>query len=96
MTTLIQRRINKIERLKDDEENWVEDANGIKALAAQFFAGLFSHNSASLDDVNLPNLFPKVNIAYLYSMVKNVDFSEVKDNLFNKRLNYTLITWFPK
>ncbi|BFG30339.1 hypothetical protein CerSpe_166130 [Prunus speciosa] len=47
------------------------------------YANLFSHNSASLDDVALPNLFPEVNVVDLYSLGKNAEFSEVKDSLFN-------------
>ncbi|KAI5335774.1 hypothetical protein L3X38_025908 [Prunus dulcis] len=82
MTTLIQRRRNKIERLKDDREIRVEDANGIKALVVQFFSSLFSHNFAGLDDMAFPNLFFEFNVD-LYSLGKNVEFSEVKDSLFN-------------
>ncbi|CAL2229041.1 unnamed protein product [Prunus armeniaca] len=42
LTTIIRRRRNKIERLKNNEGVWVEEAQDIKGLAMAYFEQLFS------------------------------------------------------
>ncbi|KAI5335918.1 hypothetical protein L3X38_026052 [Prunus dulcis] len=47
LTTIIWRRRNKIERLKDRNGGWVEDAEGIKGLAVEYFQGLFNQDAVA-------------------------------------------------
>lgn len=39
--TLVRRRRNKIEILKDDNGNWVEDDEKLKNIAVEYFSDLF-------------------------------------------------------
>ncbi|CAL9006204.1 unnamed protein product, partial [Prunus brigantina] len=45
LTTVVRRRRNKIERLKDSNGDWVEDAEGIKRLVVEYFQGLFNQGA---------------------------------------------------
>ncbi|CAL8138480.1 unnamed protein product [Prunus armeniaca] len=76
-----RRRRNRIERLKDDEGVWVEDAARIKDLAVGFFSKLFAPVQAAIN-VSLPCFFPSVIDGEIASLVKIIDLLEVKDSLF--------------
>lgn len=42
LSTIIRRRRNKIERLKNEHGEWVEEASAIKDLVVRYFSTLFS------------------------------------------------------
>ncbi|CAL2225696.1 unnamed protein product [Prunus armeniaca] len=47
LTTVVRRRRNKIERLKDSNGDWVEDDEGIKRLVVEYFQGLFNQDAGA-------------------------------------------------
>ncbi|XP_021823802.1 uncharacterized protein LOC110765062 [Prunus avium] len=83
LTTLIRRRRNKIERLKDDNGEWIEGAGGLKKLAVSYFVGLFTQDQQCCTFGDLPSFFPPIEAADLANLAKNVDLIEVKVSLFN-------------
>lgn len=59
----------------------MEDAAGIKDLVVGFFSKLFAPAQAAIN-VSLPCFFPSVTDGEIASLVKKIDFLEVKDNVF--------------
>ncbi|CAL8164027.1 unnamed protein product [Prunus armeniaca] len=82
LTAIIRRRRNKIERLKNNEGVWVEEAQYIKGLAMAYFEQLFSQEIVEHRDLTLPMLFPVIDLADLVLLEKNVDMAEIKRSLF--------------
>ncbi|XP_021805547.1 uncharacterized protein LOC110749696, partial [Prunus avium] len=83
LTTIVRRRKNRIEKLKNDNDLWVEEAEGLKELAVNYFLGLFSMTPRDHSGLSMPNLFPSINDVDLNGLVARVDISEVKESLFN-------------
>lgn len=83
LTTIIRRRRNKIERLKNIVGDWVEEAVGIKALAVTYFSALFSNDHVVDSEIGFPNLFPGIDVADLRLLNRPVALEEVKASLFN-------------
>ncbi|CAL8098739.1 unnamed protein product [Prunus armeniaca] len=83
MTIVIRRRRNKIERLKNEEGFWVEDAAQMKGLAVNYFSNLFSQSNFLPTDITIPNLFPGVNSLVLNGLLRPVTVEEIKTSLFN-------------
>ncbi|CAL8168851.1 unnamed protein product [Prunus armeniaca] len=83
LTTIIRRRRNKIERLKNIAGDWVEEAVGIKALAVTYFSDLFSNDHVVDSEIGFPNLFPGIDVADLRLLNRPVALEEVKASLFN-------------
>ncbi|CAL9010471.1 unnamed protein product [Prunus brigantina] len=82
LTTIIRRRRNKIERLKNNEGVWVEEAQDIKGLAMAYFEQLFSQEIVEHRDLTLPKLFPVIDSADLELLEKDIDMVEIKRSLF--------------
>ncbi|CAL8993823.1 unnamed protein product [Prunus brigantina] len=82
LTTIIRRRRNKIERLKNNEGVWVEEAQDIKGLAMAYFEQLFSQEIVEHRDLTLPKLFPVIDSADLELLEKDIDMAEIKRSLF--------------
>ncbi|XP_021828885.1 uncharacterized protein LOC110769256, partial [Prunus avium] len=83
LSTIIRRRRNKIDRLKNDAGLWVEESDGIKNLAMQYFSELFSPAPVATNSFTIPNMFPSIDPGALESLVADVDMEEVKVNLFS-------------
>lgn len=49
-STLVRRRRNRVESLKNDGGIWVEDKKGLKETAMRFYTDLFSSNSEAGGD----------------------------------------------
>ncbi|CAL9005467.1 unnamed protein product, partial [Prunus brigantina] len=82
LTTIIRRRRNKIERLKNNEGVWVEEAQDIKGLAMAYFEQFFSQEIVEHSDLTLPKLFPVIDSTDLELLEKEVDMAEIKRSLF--------------
>lgn len=54
ISTVIRRRRNKIEMLKDAEGKWVSDKGELESLAIQYYKGLYSLADLSVDKYKLP------------------------------------------
>ncbi|BFG33690.1 hypothetical protein CerSpe_199640 [Prunus speciosa] len=83
LSTIIRRRRNKIERLKNEHGEWVEEASGIKALVVRYFSSLFSQPHVLHTNWDIPNLFPSIDSVDLSMLHKNIDIVDVKESLFN-------------
>ncbi|XP_021803305.1 uncharacterized protein LOC110747435, partial [Prunus avium] len=83
LTTIIRRRRNRIEKLQNDSGEWVENSNGLKELAVNYFLDLFSLPQRDYNSSPIPNLFPQIMATDLTSLIANVSISEVKNSLFN-------------
>ncbi|CAL9031736.1 unnamed protein product [Prunus brigantina] len=82
LTTIIRRRRNKIERLKDENDVWVEESEAIKSVVVKYFSDLFKSRQCLQCNVDIPQLFPCIDDADVAGLVKSVDLQEVKDSLF--------------
>ncbi|VVA30150.1 Hypothetical predicted protein, partial [Prunus dulcis] len=82
LTTIIRRRRNKIERLKNNEGVWVEQAQDIKGLAMAYFEQLFSQEIMEHRELILPNLFSVIDSADLDLLEKEIDMAEIRQSLF--------------
>ncbi|XP_034217323.1 uncharacterized protein LOC117628881 [Prunus dulcis] len=82
-TTIIRRKRNKIERLKNANGIWIEEANSLKILAVDHFSNLFSTTSLGDYVIDPPNLFPPVDVVDLHGLVQPINMTEVKTSLFN-------------
>ncbi|CAL9010431.1 unnamed protein product [Prunus brigantina] len=83
MSTIIRRRKNKIDRLKNDAGVWVDEAEDIKYLAMNYFIDLFSPAHVPTSRSATPNLFPCIDPGQLASLVTTVDLEEIKVSLFS-------------
>ncbi|CAL2271912.1 unnamed protein product [Prunus armeniaca] len=83
MSTIIRRRKNKIDRLKNDAGIWVDEADGIKYLAMNYFSDLFSPAHVPTSRFAIPNLFPCIDSGELASLVTTIDLEEIKASLFS-------------
>ncbi|XP_020412737.1 uncharacterized protein LOC109947231 [Prunus persica] len=82
ITTLVRRRRNRIERLKDINGDWISSKEGLKTLAVEYFHGLFLDDVVDIIRSPLPSLFPHIPEADLAAVSKEVTAKEVQDALF--------------
>lgn len=83
MSTLIRRIRNRIEQLKDDKGYWIEDVNGFKTLAVQFFGGYSLKFFLLLLVFSFQICFHMWIFDSLNVVGKSVELIEVRDSLFN-------------
>ncbi|KAL5858823.1 hypothetical protein ACOSQ4_000119 [Xanthoceras sorbifolium] len=83
LSTMIRRRRNKIEGLRDVNGDWVDDKFGLKRIACDYFISLFSYKNASFDYTSLPALFPTIDDISRENMCKGISEEEVKSSLFD-------------
>ncbi|BBH05413.1 zinc ion-binding protein, partial [Prunus dulcis] len=77
-----RKRRNRIERLKDINGDWISSKEGLKALAVEYFHGLFLDDVVDIIRSPLPSLFPHIPEADLAVVSKEVTEKEVQDALF--------------
>ncbi|KAL5772200.1 hypothetical protein ACOSQ2_012124 [Xanthoceras sorbifolium] len=82
LSTMIRRRRNKIEGLKDINGDWVEDKDGLKLLACNYFKTLFSRKIIDDDYSMLPQLFPTIDECSMRHICRGISDEDVKDSLF--------------
>ncbi|KAL5785608.1 hypothetical protein ACOSQ2_008000 [Xanthoceras sorbifolium] len=85
LSTMIRRRRNKIEGLRDVNGDWVDDKFGLKRIACDYFISLFSYKNASFDYASLPALFPTIDDISRENMCRGISEEEVKSSLFDIR-----------
>ncbi|KAL5846682.1 hypothetical protein ACOSQ3_010206 [Xanthoceras sorbifolium] len=83
LSTMIRRRRNKIEGLRDVNGDWVDDKFGLKRIACDYFISLFSYKNASFDYASLPALFPTIDDISRENMCRGISEEEVKSSLFD-------------
>ncbi|KAL5783915.1 hypothetical protein ACOSQ2_006307 [Xanthoceras sorbifolium] len=83
LSTMIRRRRNKIEGLRDVNGDWVDDKFGLKRIACDYFISLFSYKNASFDYTSLPALFPTIDDISRENMCRGISKEEVKSSLFD-------------
>ncbi|KAK9937007.1 hypothetical protein M0R45_013825 [Rubus argutus] len=83
LTTLIQRRRNKIEGLFDDNDVWTTDCTSMKTIAINYFSRLFTFE-ASLDTLfHIPNLFPDLEAQKISWIQRPLSRAEVNMAMFS-------------
>ncbi|KAK9158591.1 hypothetical protein Scep_005165 [Stephania cephalantha] len=82
ISTLTWRRKNRIERLRDDENNWIDDQEILKEMDVQFYKKLYSEESNVMDHVNWPNRFSHLNMNGEQALIKPVEAEEIKRAIF--------------
>ena len=80
--TMIRRRFNKIEGLKDEEGVWKSDKGSLKDIAINYVQNLFSNQHITASYANLPQMFPRLEGVVLASLNKEVSDEEVRNGLF--------------
>lgn len=54
MSTIIRRRRNRVDMLKNDENRWISDAHELEKLAITYFKKLYSLEDVETDTQSLP------------------------------------------
>lgn len=83
LTTLVRRRRNRVERLKDDTGNWVTKSNALRKLVAGYFQDLFDNKDLHGFSGFLPNLFPQIDHNLIIEACTDVSPEDVKEAMFN-------------
>lgn len=73
LTLVIRRRRNRIEILKKNDGAWVEEAEGIKAMAVEYFLDLFTATPNPATNISIPTLFPGIPTEGMIALVKAID-----------------------
>ena len=71
-----RRRINRIEALKGEDEEWIFDVDQIKNVAVNFYHMLFSEDRAHRDVLNVDVSYPMLTEGVISNM--NIDVKEVE------------------
>ncbi|KAK0592822.1 hypothetical protein LWI29_026048 [Acer saccharum] len=82
LSTLIRRRYNKLEGLKDLNGIWRDDRSSMVTIVVSYFENLFSNIPSSYDYGVLPNLFPRLDEGLLEDLNNPVSEEEVRLGLF--------------
>ncbi|KAL5742374.1 hypothetical protein ACOSP7_029106 [Xanthoceras sorbifolium] len=93
LSTMIRRRRNKIEGLRDVNGDWVDDKFGLKRIACDYFISLFSYKNASFDYTSLPALFPTIDDISRENIDKPVCSNTWKGIKFGAKLLSSGINW---
>lgn len=82
-STMVRKKRNKIEVLKNEFDEIVSDKNEIKGMVTNFFKALYSKEDQG-DDNTFPlrGMFPKLDHSWQESLDADVTFDEIKDALF--------------
>ncbi|XP_008221396.1 PREDICTED: uncharacterized protein LOC103321374 [Prunus mume] len=83
LSTIVRRRRNKIEKLKNNVGVWVEEAIELKKFAIDYFMGLFYSNQPDNTNPPMSKLFPSLREVELNPLVTSININEVKESLFN-------------
>lgn len=80
MATIVRRRANKIESLKDKEGNWVTDKMGLRNTTIRYFSNLFGMDEGSQIPEEWPNLFNSADSCK--DITEEVTLEDVKRAIF--------------
>nr|XP_048326689.1 uncharacterized protein LOC125421532 [Ziziphus jujuba var. spinosa] len=83
LTTLIRRRRNKVDMLKNNKGIWISEKEVLKNIVISFFENLYSCENASSRAISLPNLFPRIEDVDLRELNKPIEDWEIRNALFN-------------
>ena len=75
--TIQWRRCNRIEMLKDNDGNWVQDDNQLKNMAVQFFKLIYTDLNPCYRQYHLIGLFPSLCDSDLANISHLVDDIEI-------------------
>lgn len=83
-STLVRRKRNRVEALKDDSSRWVTEEEELKVMASNFFRNLYSiEDLPNIDNYPLRGLFPKLDSVRLSSLEIDFTSEEIKDVIFS-------------
>lgn len=95
-STIIKKKRNKVEALKDDDGNWVMEEEKLKIMVADYFRRLYSKDD--LDEMSLfplKGVFPKIDDSSLKNIERDITTEEIKDAIFSMGALKALRTgWF--
>lgn len=83
MSTILRRRRNKLERLKNENGDLVYEAVGLKTLTLNYFSNLLSQGQVISFQGHIPKRFPRLESMDISDLMRLVDLSEVQSSLFN-------------
>jgi hypothetical protein len=78
-----RRKKNYIERLRNDENDWVEGTNFLKPLVQQYFSNLFTSEVNETDQVLLDKIMPKVTPLMNEQLLAPFSPEDVKNAVFS-------------
>lgn len=83
LSTLINRRRNKIERLRTNNGDWVSTKADLKKVEGFYFQDLFADNPQACIPIDWPNLFNDRSTELNDSRNAPIDEEEVKHAMFS-------------
>ncbi|CAL1407561.1 unnamed protein product [Linum trigynum] len=81
----IRRRRNKIEALRDDNDNWVTDPHTLASLVFNFFANLCMQDTSSYEDRLPKNSFPHISQEDMLTLLRPFTISDVHKAIFDMK-----------
>lgn len=83
-STLIRRKRNKVEALKDDSGRWISDKEELKSMVSNFFRRLYSKDDQLCQEpYPLRGLFSKLDFEFTKSLEAEITSEEIKDVFFS-------------
>lgn len=83
-STLVKKKMNKVETLRNEVGNWVTEEEEIKAMISKFLKNLYSKDDqVVIDPYPLRGIFHKLDSHKLSSIEAEITSEEIKDAIFS-------------
>ncbi|XP_061353808.1 uncharacterized protein LOC133298522 [Gastrolobium bilobum] len=83
LNTIVRRNHNKITRLKNDANIWIEDQEDLKVLTCEFYKRIFTKENFNRRWLSSQYLWSVLNTEELRMLAKTPSQDEIKRNLFD-------------
>lgn len=77
-TTIIRRRHNRVEALKDDRGQWVDNPTELKTMAVEFFAKLYKEENKDYVPFTPKGMFPPISHSDIVGLGDPLTDDEIK------------------
>ncbi|XP_054820714.1 uncharacterized protein LOC129319648 [Prosopis cineraria] len=81
-SAVIKKRRKRIEALKNDAGDWIEDSESLKSMASEYYKNLYSKDINAIPDSTWPNYFPQIDSETLLYLNSDVTDIEIKNAAF--------------
>lgn len=82
ISTMARRKRNRIDRLRNDSGEWIEDQEQIKNMAVHYFQQLFCEEGSKMLTRGLIRSFPIIDSSLMQSAFKPISGLDVKSTIF--------------
>ncbi|CAL1387360.1 unnamed protein product [Linum trigynum] len=83
--TKIRRRLNKIECLKNENGEWIQDKQELAKLVFDFFANLYLHEASQYIDLMPKEAFPRLGQEYWLCLLRPFSIMDIHQAIFDMK-----------